>query len=148
MHIAVKKLTRSDYDQWKPLWNAYLAFYETRLPDAMYEATWGRFHDDAEPMWAYGAFDDGGCMVGIAHIILHRSCWSEGPYCYLQDLFAAEDMRGQGVGRRLIESVRDVAEAKGASRLHWLTHETNRTAMMLYDRIAAKSGFLQYRMIP
>jgi GNAT superfamily N-acetyltransferase len=147
MHIAVRKLTRSDHDQWKPLWNAYLAFYETRLPDAVYEATWARFHDDAEPMWAYGAFDDGGCMVGIAHIILHRSCWSDAPYCYLQDLFTAPDRRGCGIGRTLIEHVRVIATAKGATRLHWLTHETNAIAMALYDRVASRSGFVQYRIV-
>jgi len=35
----------------------------------------------------------------------------------------------------------------GASRLHWLTHETNAAAQALYDRVAMKSGFIQYRMI-
>ena len=97
-------------------------------------------------MWAYGAFA-GARMVGIAHIILQRSCWSDGPYCYLQDLFTVEDARGQGVGSSLIENVRLVAQAMGASRLHWLTHETNAAAQALYDRVATKSGFIQYRMI-
>ncbi|MDP3546120.1 MAG: GNAT family N-acetyltransferase, partial [Phreatobacter sp.] len=36
---------------------------------------------------------------------------------------------------------------KGAGRVHWLTQENNRTAMLLYDRIADKSGFIQYRKI-
>ena len=145
--LAVRKLSPSDYDQWKPLWHAYLAFYETRLPEALYESTWRRFHDDTEPMWAYGAFDDSGRMVGIAHIILHRSCWSDAPYCYLQDLFTAPDRRGCGIGRALIQHARVAAEAKGATRLHWLTHETNATAMALYDRVASRSGFVQYRMV-
>jgi hypothetical protein len=33
----------------------------------------------------------------------------------------------------------------GATRVYWMTHETNATAMTLYDKVAAKSGFLQYR---
>ena len=33
------------------------------------------------------------------------------------------------------------------SRVHWLTHETNTDAMLLYDRIADRSGFIQYRKI-
>ena len=36
---------------------------------------------------------------------------------------------------------------KGAGRVHWLTHETNTHAMLLYDRIADRSGFVQYRKI-
>jgi hypothetical protein len=29
--------------------------------------------------------------------------------------------------------------------VHWLTHESNTDAMLLYDRIATRSGFVQYR---
>ena len=67
------------------------------------------------------------------------------PTCYLQDLFTAESARGQGIGRALIEAVYERARAAGASRVYWQTHETNRTAMLLYDRIAERSGFLVYR---
>jgi hypothetical protein len=31
--------------------------------------------------------------------------------------------------------------------VHWLTHETNDVAMQLYDRIADRSGFVQYRKL-
>ena len=30
-------------------------------------------------------------------------------------------------------------------RVYWLTHETNATAMKLYDKVAEKSGFVVYR---
>uniref|UniRef100_UPI000B237DE4 GNAT family N-acetyltransferase n=1 Tax=Rhizobium ecuadorense TaxID=1671795 RepID=UPI000B237DE4 len=45
----------------------------------------------------------------------------------------------------LIEAVADLARANGAGRLYWMTHETNATARRLYDRIAERSGFIQYR---
>ncbi|PJC95302.1 GNAT family N-acetyltransferase, partial [Janthinobacterium sp. BJB1] len=32
-------------------------------------------------------------------------------------------------------------------RVYWQTHETNTTAMRLYDTIAQKSGFLVYRKL-
>ena len=53
-------------------------------------------------------------------------------------------LRGR-IGRALIEHVYAAAAQAGASRVHWLTHETNLDAMKLYDRIAGKSGFVQYR---
>jgi hypothetical protein len=31
--------------------------------------------------------------------------------------------------------------------VHWLTHETNTDAMHLYDKIADRSGFVQYRKL-
>jgi GNAT superfamily N-acetyltransferase len=85
--------------------------------------------------------------VGMVHYIQHRSTWTVGNYCYLQDLFTAPDLRGGGVGRRLIEHVYDVAKQDGCARVYWLTHESNETAMKLYDRIADKSGFVQYRHV-
>jgi ribosomal protein S18 acetylase RimI-like enzyme len=56
-------------------------------------------------------------------------------------------MRGKGIGRSLIEHVREAARAAGCERVYWLTHETNAEAMLLYDRIASRSGFVQYSMV-
>jgi GNAT superfamily N-acetyltransferase len=88
-----------------------------------------------------------GRIVGIVHYLFHRSTWTIGNYCYLQDLFTAEEARGRGAGRALIEAVYERAQAQGASRVYWLTHETNTSAQALYDRLASRSGFIQYRRV-
>ena len=85
--------------------------------------------------------------LGLVHSIYHRSTWTTGHYCYLQDLFVADDARGRGIGRALIEHVNADARHRGVSRVHWLTHESNHNAMHLYDRIANRSGFIQYRKL-
>lgn len=87
------------------------------------------------------------CAVGLVHFIYHRSCWTEGDYCYLQDLFVGAGLRGAGIGRQLIEHVYQAAQTAGAARVHWLTHESNSDAMQLYQRIAERSGFIQYRQL-
>jgi len=79
------------------------------------------------------------------HYIFHRTTISIAPTCYLQDLFTLESARGKGVGRRLIERVYELARQAGSSRVYWQTHETNETAMKLYDKVAEKSGFIVYR---
>lgn len=149
--MRIRLARPEDHDQWLPLWRGYQSFYKVDLPPEQTALNWQRFHDPAEPMHCAVAEDDspegGGRLVGMVHYIYHRSCWTAGDYCYLQDLFAAPDCRGQGVGRALIEHVYAAAEAAGASRVWWLTHESNSDAMLLYDRIAAKSGFIQYRKL-
>jgi len=35
----------------------------------------------------------------------------------------------------------------GATRVYWQTHETNATAMRLYDRVAERTGFVIYRKL-
>lgn len=146
MTISVRPLTPADRAQWEPLWKGYQAFYKTVIPDDVTDLTWSRFHDPHEPMHALGAFR-GEKMLGIVHYIFHRSCWTRGDYCYLQDLFTAQEARGMGVGRALIEAVYAAAKDQGANRVHWLTQHDNATAMQLYDNIADKSGFVQYRKL-
>ena len=68
-----------------------------------------------------------------------------GSTCYLQDLFTDEASRGRGIGRALIEAVYVKAVEAGSARVYWQTHETNLTAMRLYDQVADRSGFIVYR---
>lgn len=145
MTVIVRPAAAADFDAWLPLWRGYQAFYEVDIPAETTALTWRRFLDPAEPMHALVAADDGGRLVGTVHYIFHRSCWTAGDYCYLQDLFVAPDQRGTGVGRALIEAVYAAADAAGSARVYWLTHETNDTGRRLYDRIAQYSGFIQYR---
>jgi GNAT superfamily N-acetyltransferase len=127
-----------------PLWRGYQTFYKVDIPAATSAVTWQRLLDPNEPMHAVIAWQ-GERAVGMVHWIYHRSCWTVGNFAYLNDLFAEPDVRGTGVGRALIEHVYAQSAAAGCSRVYWLTHESNAVAMTLYDRIAEKSGFIQYR---
>jgi len=91
--------------------------------------------------------DHSGELLGLAHFIFHRSTISIAPTCYLQDLFTLESARSKGVGRALIEQVYQHARQAGSSRVYWHTHESNKTAMKLYDKVAEKSGFVVYRKL-
>jgi GNAT superfamily N-acetyltransferase len=142
--VEIKPVDSQDFDTWLALWQAYQRFYRVDIPESVTRATWARFLDPAEPMHAVLAIVDGRA-AGLAHAIYSRSTWTSHDDCYLQDLFVADEARGGGVGRALVEHVHAQAERRGASRVHWLTHESNATAMRLYDRIAERSGFVQYR---
>jgi GNAT superfamily N-acetyltransferase len=146
--LTVRPIRPDDQAAWRPLWDGYNAFYGREGPTALdveiTRATWARFFDPAEPVHAFVAEQDGR-ILGIVHYLFHRSTTALNDICYLQDLFTAAEARGQGVGRALIEAVYAAAAEAGASRVYWQTHETNATAMRLYDQVADKSGFLVYR---
>lgn len=142
--LHIRPVTAEDHDAWLPLWQAYLTFYKTTLADAVSESTWQRFLDSSEPTNAALAWLDGKA-VGMVHFIYHRSNWSISNACYLQDLLVVSEQRGTGVGRQLIEYVYATAKKGGADKVHWLTHETNATAIQLYERIAERPGYIQFR---
>jgi len=144
--LVIRPLDPGERAVWEPLWQDYLAFYESQVSPETTEILWQRLHDPDEPMFVLGAYS-GGRLIGIVQYLFHRSCWTIGDYCYLQDLFVVAGARGLGAGRALIEAVEQAARAHGASRVHWLTKEDNHTARALYDRLAERSGFIQYRKL-
>jgi GNAT superfamily N-acetyltransferase len=148
--IIIRAVEENDFERWKPLWDGYNAFYgrkeKTALPDAITKMTWSRFFDGYEPMRALVA-EERGQLLGLAHLLFHRSTIAIESTCYMQDLFTIEAARGSGVARALIEEVCRYAQRAGCSRVYWQTHETNATAMKLYDKVAERSGFVVYRKL-
>ena len=147
--IVARDVQQRDFLEWKPLWQGYNAFYgregKTALPDEITNLTWSRFFDGYEPIHALVAEQHDRKLVGLVHYLFHRSSTGLRSNCYLQDLFTVESARGQGIGRALIEEVYRRAAQAGSGRVYWQTHETNATAMKLYDKLAEKSGFIIYR---
>jgi GNAT superfamily N-acetyltransferase len=146
--VKIRDLSRSDHEQWLPLWDGYNAFYgrsgPTALPPEITATTWQRFFDEEEPMHALVAELDGR-LVGLTHYLFHRSTTLLAPICYLQDLFTVPERRRSGVGRALIEAVYERAAQAGSARVYWQTHETNLIAQRLYEQLAERSGFIVYR---
>lgn len=142
--IEIRTVGHGDFNSWLPLWEGYQRFYNVEIHEAITRETWARFLDPAEPMHAVIATVCGRAL-GFAHSIYHRSTWTTGDYCYLQDLFVEAGARGFGIGRALIDHVYADARRCGAPRVYWSTHETNHAAMELYDRVAERTGFIIYR---
>ena len=148
--LSVRFVTQQDYRQWLALWDGYNAFYERSGPTALSpditHMTWARFFDAYEPVHGLVA-ESGGELLGLTHYLFHRSTTAIAPVCYLQDLFTSKAARGKGVGRALINAVYQQARLAGSPRVYWQTHQTNHTAMQLYDKVAEHSGFVVYRKL-
>lgn len=144
--MQVRPLEARDEAAWRRLFKGYIAFYEASVPEEVIDITWQRLLAGGEGAHiALVAVDDADAPVGLAHVLFHRSTWSATWYCYLEDLFVDPAQRKTGVGRTLIEAVYREADARGCTRTYWVTQETNATARALYDRLATKAPFIQYR---
>lgn len=143
--IVIRPIEPSDEAEWRRLWTAYLDFYEASVSEEVYATSFARLlSGDANEFHGLLAVEDGR-PVGLAHYLFHRHGWRVENVCYLQDLYADPDVRGTGIGRRLIEAVYAAADAEGAPRVYWLTQDFNAPARMLYDRIGEVTPFIKYQ---
>ena len=142
--IQIKPLSQDSYDIWLSLWQSYLNFYNTVLPISTTENTWQNLHNHEMPIYGFEAWLDNQ-LVGIAHVMLHPSTWSETESCYLHDLYVLSELRGKGIGRALIEAVYNFARSRECNRVYWTTQEGNTASRLLYDQLADKTDMIQYR---
>jgi len=145
MSIAIRPIEEKDRPQWEALFRAYIRFYKEKVPDEVIDLAWTRLLNEEDGFYALVGEEDGGRLVGLAHMLFHRSTWSPTYYCYLEDLFVDIDTRRRGLGRALIEATYREADKRGATRTYWATKADNAAARRIYDRVAKPSGFVQYR---
>ena len=143
--LVIRPLTAADEAEWRRLWTAYLAFYETVLPEEVFRSTFARLTCDGLNEFSGLLALVDGKPVGLTHYLFHRSCWAIDNVCYLQDLYADPAVRGTGIGRALIEAVHARAAEAGAPKVYWLTQDFNAPARRLYDRVAMKTPFIVYQ---
>lgn len=142
--IIIRPLEERDHAQWRRLWTAYLEYYETTVSEDVYDTSYKRLlsHESGEYKCLIAEFE--GKPVGLTHFLYHRSMWSIENVCYLMDLFCDPNLRGKGVGRKLIEAVHETAKQDGVPSTYWMTQEFNYKGRMLYDQVATRTPFIKY----
>lgn len=146
MTVRVRRLEEKDKPAWRGLFKGYIEFYKATVGDDVIELSWQRLMAGAADFHVgLVAVNETDTPVGLAHVLFHRSTWSPTHYCYLEDLFVDPKQRLQGVGRALIEATYREADARTCTRTYWATQDFNYRARALYDQVATKSVFVQYR---
>ena len=142
--ITVRALEARDRDGWQPLWAGYNAFYRHEPAEDVTEGTFDRLCAGRDGLLGLVAADRDDRPVGLAHLVFHPSTWALGPYCYLEDLYVAPVARGTGAAQALFAGVYAEADARGASRVYWLTQAYNGAARSLYDGVGHLTSFVVY----
>ena len=143
MDLLLRDLDEADKPQWLKLWAGYLKFYEQELSLEQTELTWQRLLHAKDGLHAIVA-ESAGQLVGLAHYFWTPSTWQENKDLYLEDLFVSPTVRGNGVGRTLIQALVDICLKAGGSKVHWQTHRSNETAIALYEKLAKQSEFIVF----
>ena len=146
--MVIRKITDNDMDQLAEIWKDFMDFHQamnpffTRRPDGHENfTTFALSLLEKEDFLLIGAFD-GEIMAGYA--LAQEACYPPvflmDKYCMLTDIALAEKYRGQGVGKKLIETVKDWAREKGLNRMELRVAHENTNARGFYE----KMGFKDY----
>ena len=144
MPLKIRPLGVEDRSDWEQMWSDYLSFYDTEVAPEVYETSFARLINPANRVQNALVAELDGPAVGLVHYIYHAHNWRVEDVCYLQDLYAKESVRGQGIGRALIEAVYAAADANGTPNVYWMTQDFNANARLLYDRIGTLTPFIKY----
>ena len=143
--ITIRTADPADEAGWRQLWQAYLDFYDSQVPETVTAKTWARIiSDQSGHMGALVAKQGGGSLVGMLNYVIHDITWSDMPVCYLEDLYVSPDVRGQGIGRALVEDLAARGREAGWYRIYWNTARDNAQAQILYNKIAERTGWVRY----
>jgi GNAT superfamily N-acetyltransferase len=81
------------------------------------------------------------------HFFPHAHTWYAARVCYLNDLFVRPEIRGGGIGEKLIDAVVDEGRKQGWAEIYWHTQNHNSVARGLYDKITGGTdGFVNYTL--
>jgi len=145
MTVEIRDASVGDEAQWRAVWVEHFDFHKVDLASAITDSTWRRILDPHSTVSMRVAMVDGE-LVGYAIYFAHPSTWVMADDCYLEDLYVSDRVRGQGIGRALMDDLIALARGNGWSHLYWHTHESNEGARRLYDRYVKSDGSVRYRM--
>jgi GNAT superfamily N-acetyltransferase len=145
--VEIAPIADEEFEQLLPLIAAYQRFYEVEEVDQeRNRAFFRRFLAPSEDGLLLGARRDGR-LVGYTCIYWHFSSLEAVESVLMNDLYVAEDARGGGIGRTLIEATAEVARERGAPFVEWATAPDNTTAQRLYDSTGAeRSEWVSYEL--
>ncbi len=78
-----------------------------------------------------------GQVVGIALWFLNFSTWDGVHGIYLEDLYVTPEQRGNGLGKKLLETLAQECVDKGYTRLQWWVLNWNEPSIGFYKSLGA-----------
>lgn len=138
--ITIERVVVTDLPLLLPLVRAYCDFYEVAPRDDRLVALSRALIDDPSEGIQLLARDAEGRPVGFATVYWTWQTLDATRIGVMNDLYVVPELRGGGVGRRLIEHCRGLCRKRGATKLVWETAPDNATAQRLYDSTAAEAS--------
>ncbi len=136
----IEDVSNKNIEEVLPLIRAYQEFYNVpEISDAKNKEFFSQFGTDSLTGCQFLYRQDSE-VVGFATVYFAYASTITAKVAILNDLYTLPNMRGKGVGKRLIEHCREFAAKNNAVRLQWVTAPSNEQAQKLYDSLNTKKS--------
>jgi len=135
---VIREIHSKDKKQWEKLYKGYAVFYKVEMNNQILRTVWNWLNDKNHELKGIG-YEIDGKIVGFAH---YRKLLSplKGKYIgYLDDIFVDPEYRGQKIGKKLLNKIKEISKANDWNLVRWQTDEDNFTAKKLYEKVATKT---------
>ena len=141
----IREIQLKDKDQWKKLYRGYADFYKAEINDKILQTVWGWLNDNKHELQGI-VYEVDNKIVALAHFRRMPRPLKGQDICFLDDLFVDPQHRGQKIGEKLINRIREISKSRGWSLVRWITRDDNLRAKSLYDRVSEKTNWDVYEL--
>ena len=141
----IREIQLKDKVEWEKLYKGYADFYKVEMNDKILQTVWNWLHDKSHDVEGL-VYEIEDKIVGLAH---YRRMPSplRGQYIgFLDDLFVDPKYRGQKIGEKLINQMKEISISRGWNLVRWITRNDNTKAKSLYDRVSEKTTWDVYEL--
>ena len=138
--MIIRDCLASDAEGVESLFREFVAYLRSIGDQSDYRFTAQQYLTDGfgtDPVFRGLVAEDASGLIG--YVLFSRTY--DGYYVrnfYIVDLYVQQASRGNGVGRMLMNAVRNVALAEGMGRLSWAVHPNNAGALRFYEALGAQ----------
>ena len=134
----IREIQLKDKEQWEKLYRGYADFYKVEMNNKILQTVWNWLHDKNHEVNGV-VYEVDGNIVGLAHYRRMPSPLRRQDIGFLDDLFVDPEYRGQKIGKKLLNKIKEISKANNWNLVRWQTDEDNFTAKKLYDKVATKT---------
>lgn len=78
-------------------------------------------------------------LIGYATFMKQFSTWDANFYIYLDCLFLKKTSRGKGLGKKIMELIKEYGKTENCNHIQWQTPSFNKKAINFYNKIGGES---------
>ena len=141
----IRGINLKDKEQWEKLYKGYADFYKVEMNDKILQIVWKWLHDKSHEVNGL-VYEVDENIVGLAHYRRMPRPLRGQDIGFLDDLFVDPEHRGQRIGEKLINKLKEISKSKRWNLVRWITREDNLRAKSLYNRVSEKTTWDVYEL--